>query len=78
MEFLTPENIASLATPVGFIAYLIYLVSQQSKIIDKKDDLAQFWQNKAFDVSRESQKEIFEVTQAQERILRIVKGEQSV
>lgn len=75
MEWLTPENIAVLGTPVGFIAYLIYnntkTEQKYTQLINKKEEQLEFWQKKSFEVSRSSQVEMFETIQATDKAMEL-------
>ena len=65
---------AQLATPVGFIGYLIWDGIGKSKVIREKEVETREWQNKAFNTMRDSQKELYEATQAFERIVATIRG----
>jgi len=74
VEFLNAINLEQLGTAGLFIAYLIWQNRLMARVIDKKETECMHWQNKAFDVSRDSQKEMFESAQIFEKTLAALKN----
>ena len=74
MEILSTLNFEQLGTAGIFIAYLIWQNSKLNDVIKSVEDERKEWQGKAFDITRETQKELFEATQLFERMLEKVRS----
>ena len=69
MEFLSAVDLKSLGSAGVTVLILIWHIIKQTEVIKNIDLERKEWQEKAFDISRETQKEMFETTQIFERIV---------
>ena len=74
MELLNSINFEQLGTAGIFIAYLIWQLSRKEKQLEDKDQERKEWQERAFNVTRETQKELFESTKVFEKAINALRG----
>ena len=67
MEFLNAINLEQLGTAGGFIAFVIWLYASEKRERIK-------WQDTAFRIAEDSQKEIHETTRVFEQVLQALKN----
>ena len=77
MDFLSAVDLKSLGSAGITIALLIWHITKQTEVIKSIDLERKEWQEKAFDISRETQKEMFETTQIFERIVEELRNSRS-